>query len=273
MLFGAILILASSLFAAEPPDARDIIAKSVELDQSNWARMKNYTWTARETTRHLDSRGEQKSTDSEKWETVILYGTPYRRIIERNGKPLSAAEQQKEKEKIDRAVSRLEHESDRERAARLAKEEKERTKEREFLKELPEAFRFRIEGEEKIDGRETWVVSAKPNPDFQAKHSDAKAFQRIEGRIWIDKSEFQWVRIEAKTTGVISWGLFLARLDPGASLSFEQARVNDEIWLPRTMRVGGSGRLGLVKKLREEQEVDWSDYRKFQVESNIVTNQ
>jgi hypothetical protein len=268
----AALILACSVFAADAPDAREIIARSVDLDQSNWARMRNYTWTARETIRRLDSAGALKSTESEQWETVILFGKPYRKITARNGKSLSAADRQKEQAKIDRAVEQLERESPAERAARLAREEKERLKAREFLKELPEAFRFRIAGQEKIDGRDTWVISAEPDPGFRPKHSDAKAFRKIEGRIWIDKTEFQWVRIEARTTGVISWGWFLARLDPGASLVFEQARVNDEIWLPKTMRVAGSGRLGLVKKLREEQEVDWTDYRKFQVESKMVSN-
>ena len=64
--------------------------KSVELDQTNWRRMQDYTWTARSTERHFDSDGKVKSTEQSAWETVILDGEPYRRMLERDGRPLSA---------------------------------------------------------------------------------------------------------------------------------------------------------------------------------------
>jgi hypothetical protein len=37
--------------------------------------------------------------------------------------------------------------------------------------------------------------------------------------------------------------------------------------------VSGSGRLGLVKKIAIQQDLTWSNYRKFQVESKIVSTQ
>jgi hypothetical protein len=66
---------------------REIVRKSVELDQSNWLRMKDYTWMARSTERHFDSAGKVKSPERSAWETVILDGEPYRRMLERNGRP------------------------------------------------------------------------------------------------------------------------------------------------------------------------------------------
>src|ERR1700730_1920197 len=92
-------------------DAREIVRKSVELDQANWLRMKDYTWIAHETERHLDSSGQMKSQDSKAWETVILYGEPQRRIFERNGEPFSSGEQQKQRQKLDQAVAKLERET------------------------------------------------------------------------------------------------------------------------------------------------------------------
>jgi hypothetical protein len=83
--------------------------------------------------------------------------------------------------------------------------------------------------------------------------------------------EYQWVRIEAQTIDTISYGFCLARLNAGAKLVFEQTRVNDEIWLPKRQFTSGSGRLAVLKKLTEEEEITWSNYRKFQVESNLVT--
>src|SRR6202162_2887424 len=105
---GAAAILACAGLGAQDP--REIVRKSVELDQANWLRMKDYTWIAHETERQLDSRGQLKSQDSKAWETVILYGEPHRRILERNGEPLSSEEQQKQQQKLDQAVAQLEGE-------------------------------------------------------------------------------------------------------------------------------------------------------------------
>lgn len=265
-----VFLLGTALHAQ---DAREIIRKSVELDQGNWLRMKDYTWIAKETVRNLDSKGKVKSEDTDQWETVILYGEPHRRMLERNNKMLTDEEKRKEQEKLDKAVAKLENETEAQRAHRLAEVDKQREKDREFLREVPDLYDFKIEGDQKIDGVDTWVISATPKPGYQPKHSDAKPLLKIRGKIWIDKAEFQWVRIEAETTGTISYGLFLARLNPGAKLLFEQTRVNDEVWLPKYEHVSGSGRLGLVKKLTQEQDLTWSNYRKFQVESKIVSTQ
>jgi hypothetical protein len=77
--------------------------------------------------------------------------------------------------------------------------------------------------------------------------------------------------VEAETTRTISFGLFLAWLNPGAKLVLEQMRVNDEVWLPKREYLSGSGRIGLLKGVVEDQEITWSDYKKFRVESKLIS--
>ena len=267
-------ISVSLLFAQDhTQDPREIVRKSVQLDQANWLRMKDYTWIARLAERHLDSNGQVKSQDQSAWETVILYGEPHRRMLERGGKPLPPDEQRKEQEKLDKYVSKLDRETPAQRRRRVAGYEKQRQKDREFLTEIPEGYAFRLEGDETVDGRDVWVISATPRSGYEPKQHDAKPLLKIRGKIWIDKSEYQWVRLEAETMATISYGLFLARLNPGAKLVFEQTRVNDEVWLPKREFVRGAGRVGLLKKVAMEQELTWSNYRKFQVESKVVSSQ
>src|SRR5439155_436689 len=141
--------------------------------------------------------------DSSRWETVILYGEPFRRMIERHGKPLTPDELKKEQEKLDRKAAKFEQETPDDRARRLAKDEKEREKEREFLREVPDIFNFRIVRDDKVDGREVWVIAATPKPDYKPRHSDAKPLLKIKGELWIDKAEYQWVRLEAETIDTI----------------------------------------------------------------------
>jgi hypothetical protein len=235
--------------------------------------MRDYTWIARVSERRLDSNGKVKSEDTRAWETVVFSGEPYRRNLERNGKPLSAAEQQSEQEKLDKAVAKLQRETPAQKERRLAEYEKQRRKDREFLREIPDSYDFRLEADTAVDGHGVWVISATPKAGYQPKLRDARPLQKIKGKIWIDKVEYQWVRLEAETTDTISYGVFLARLNPGAKLVFEQTRVNDEVWLPKREFVRGSGRVGLLKKVAMEEELTWNNYRKFRVESKVLSSQ
>jgi hypothetical protein len=268
-------IAAAALLATgvRAQDARGIVRRSVELDQANWLRMKDYTWIGRSTERHLDARGRVKSVEREAWETLILDGQPYRRLLERNGRPLPPGEQRKEQEKLDKQAARLEHQTPEQKQRRLADYEKQRRRERRFLREIPDAYDLRLDGEARVDGHDVWVISGTPKPGYRVKDSDAKALLKVRGKLWIDKNNYQWVRVEAETTDTISFGLFLARLSPGAKLLFEQTRVNDEVWLPRRMFLKGAGRIGLLKRVAMEEEITWNDYRKFRVDSRIVPGQ
>lgn len=263
---AAAAVLSLRLFAQ---DAREIVSKSVELDQTNYERLKDYTWTARSTERHFDSSGKVKSVESSAWETVVLDGQPYRRMLERDGKPLSPAEQHKEQEKLDKATAKLAHESPEQKQRRLQEYETQRRKERAFLREIPDAYDMRIEGEAEVDGRAAWIIAGTPKPGYHAKDRDAKALLKIRGKLWVDKANYQWIRLEAETTDTISFGIFLARLNPGARLVFEQTAAGDALWLPKRLFVKGAGRVGIVKRIAMDQEIAWSNYHKFQVSSTI----
>jgi hypothetical protein len=251
-------------------DAREIVRKSVELDQTNWLRMKDYTWKARSTERHFDSSGKVKSEERSAWETVMLDGEPYRRMLERNGHPLPPDEQRKEQEKLDKAVAKLAHETPEQKSRHSADYEARRRKEREFLRAIPDAYDLRIEGEAQVDGHATWIIAGTPRAAYHGQDRETRALLKIRGKIWIDKTSYQWVRLEAETTETISFGIFLARLNPGARLVFEQTPVSDTLWLPRRLYLKGTGRVGLIKKIAMDQEISWSDYHKFQVTSRIV---
>lgn len=258
----------AGLLAAE--DAREIVRKSVELDQTNWQRMKDYTWMARATERHFDSAGKVKSTEGSAWETVILDGEPYRRMLERDGHALAPAEQKKEEEKLDKAAAKMARETPEEKQRRLADFETRRRKEREFLREIPDAYDLRIEGDAQVDGHHVWVIAGTPKAGYHARDRDAKALLKIRGKIWVDQSNYQWVRVEAETMETIAFGLFLARLNPGATLVFEQTPAADDLWVPKRLYMKGAGRVGLIKKISMDEEITWRNYRKFQVDSKIV---
>ena len=258
--------------AALAQDPHEVVRRSIAQDQLDWARMKDYTWQAHSVEMHLDSHAKVISTKRETWETLMLDGQPYRRTLERDGKPLSPEEQRGERKKLDTETRRLSSETPAEKHRRMEQAEGRRRHEFAFLSEIPELFDLRFEGDSTVDGRSVWVVSGEPRPGAKAKSGNAKTLLKLRGRMWIDKATYQWTRVEAETTDTISWGLFLARLNYGAKMIFEQTEVNSELWFPKRLLLTGSGRVGLLKRLAQEEEIEWSNYRKFSVDSKIVTD-
>ena len=266
------LLVLLSVASAWAQDPYDLVRRSIAQDQLDWVRMKDYTWRAHSIEKHLDSHGKVESTKRETWETLMVDGQPYRRTIERDGKPLGPEEQRSEQKKLDRETRRLSSETPAEKQRRMEEAEKRRRREFAFLSEIPELFNLRFEGDSTVDGRSVWVVSGAPRPGAKAKSGDAKMLLKLRGQIWIDTATYQWARVEAETTDTISWGLFLARLNSGAKMTFEQTEVNSELWFPKRLLLTGSGRVGLIKRLAQDVEVEWSNYRKFSVDSKIVTD-
>ena len=257
--------------AALAQDPHELVRRSIAQDQLDWVRMKDYTWQAHSVEKHLDSHGKAISTKRETWETLMLDGQPYRRTLERDGRPLSPEEQRGEQKRLDRETRRLSSETPAEKQRRMEQAEGRRRREFAFLSEIPELFDVRLEGASSVDGRSVWVVSGEPRPGAKAKSGDAKMLLKLRGRMWIDKASYQWARVEAETTDTISWGLFLARLNSGAKMIFEQTEVNSELWFPKRLLLTGRGRVGLLKRLAQEEEIEWNNYRKFSVDSKIVT--
>ena len=202
------------LAAACAQDPRELVRLSIAQDQLDWLRMKDYTWQAKSVERHFDSHGKVQSTKREAWETMILDGEPHRLTVERDGKPLTPDELRSEHKKLDQAVKKLSSETPAEKQRRMQESETARKREFAFLSEIPDLFDLRLEGESTVDGRPVWVVSGTPRPGAKPKSRDAKMLLKVRGRMWIDKATHQWAKVEVETTDTISWGLFLARLNP-----------------------------------------------------------
>ena len=267
-----LLFLAAGAAAAQAPqpDALEIIRRSVEQDRANFERARDYTFIERAETRELDSKGKAKKVGSETFDVLILGGRPYKKLIAKDDQPLSAKEAAKAEADFEKELKKRQGENEKERRRLAEQEERRRRQSRAFLKEIPQAFDFRLVGEEQVDGQTVWVISAEPRPDFRPKAKRADLLAKFRGRIWIDQKELQWVRVEAETVDTVSFGLFLARLGKGAKLTFEQRRVNGEVWLPSRASTKLDARLALVRKLNVEMDVAWRDYRKFRTDSRVV---
>jgi hypothetical protein len=248
-------------------DPAEIVRKSVERDAYNAERLKNYTFVERVEERMYDKNGRRKSTEVETSEVLILSGRPYGRKIAKDDKPLSEKEARKEQEKLDKEAERRLKES----ASDKAKLEKDRAEGRRFLREVPEAFTFRLLGVEQVSAKPVWVIDAAPKAGYKPRDKRAALLTRLHGKLWIDQNEYQWVKAEAEVLDTMSFGWGLFRIAPGGSFRFEQMRMNDEVWVPLSISARADARLAFVKRMHGEVDVAYRDYKKFQADSRIVS--
>jgi hypothetical protein len=263
----AIVMTVCAAALAAGQSAAEIMKRSIDRDVDNFEQQKNYTYEQHEQDREFDSKGGVTKTETETSEVLILGGRPYEKVIAKNGKPLSESAARKEQDKMDRELAKRENLSD----AQKARLEKERAENRKLLRQLTDAFTFRLDGEESISGKPAWLIDAEPNPDFKPTSLQAKLLTKLRGKVWVDQSEYQWVKAEAEVLDTISLGLALFRLSPGGVIRFEQTRVNDELWLPAHVFIRADARIAYVKKIRTEIELNFRGYKKFQTESKIVS--
>ncbi len=235
-----------------------------------------YTFSEKQTQRRLDGKGSVKKITSALYEVYPSSdpGHTYRKLIARDGKPLTAGElaeedreQQKKEGKLSAALTKPD---DPDRAA--AKAER-RLKENQTIEELFRVFDFEIVGREMIEGRSAIVLTFAPRPGVEATTKAGWIMRKFTGRAWIDEEDRQLVRVEGRTIDDLSFGFgILARLKKGARAELQRRKINDEIWLPSVARFVGQARLFLVKALNIDSLSEYSDYRKFHVATEASVN-
>jgi hypothetical protein len=67
-----LLLFVAGLAVASAQDAAEIVRKSLDRDQSNFERLKNYTYQQRSEAREYDSNRKLKKTEVETFEILML---------------------------------------------------------------------------------------------------------------------------------------------------------------------------------------------------------
>lgn len=236
---------AGTLVAATP---QELVRESLANYQRDRVEaVAHYTYVERDT----DDNGDSKSVEIDK--EMLVNQIPYEVAQMRDSKPLTASEQAKEQEKLEKR--RNESPSAKEKRLRDYRASQQ------FLNEVPEAFEFKLLGQETIDGRENYVIECTPKAGYRPQNSKAAMFSHIEAKLWIDRDDLQWRRAEAKVLDTISIGWIVARIGPGAHMTMEQKRLNDRDWLPSLITVDGDAKVFLVKNHPIHEHMEFYDFK------------
>jgi hypothetical protein len=241
-----------------------------DKDIENDKRQRDYTYINREVQNTLDGKGHTKSTEIKTYEVLEIYGEQVQRLIEKGDKPLDAKDAAKEEEKIQKIIDKRKNESDEDRKKREEKEAKEREDGRKFVKEVADAYDFKLVGTEQVNGRDAWMIDGEPRPGYEPHMKDAKVLSKVHGRVWIDKGDLQLAKMDIEILDTVSFGWVLARIHKGTRVMLEQTRVNDEVWLPRHVTFKVDARVALLKGYNLDGDQEYRDYKKFRTTSKIV---
>jgi len=252
------------------PDLKALF-KEIDDNQKAIDKIKeNYAGSQSEEETEFEGDGRVKKRESNEYTFFYLNGNEITTVVKKDGKPLSEAEQKKENEKTQKRIAELQkRETKKEAKAEKAKEEgKSDEKDEPGIEIFLRACQFVNPRRERFRGQDVLVFDFEPNPEFKAHKMVEKIVQKLAGVVWIDEKAHDVARLEAYFTGdmKIAGGL-LANLQKGTSFVFEQAFVNNEVWLPTYMEAHVGVRFLLVKGIKASVVTRYWDYKKFNVET------
>jgi hypothetical protein len=275
----ALMLVAAPLAQDRPlPDFNTFAAQVRKHLATDEERQSGYVYVERRTEQKVDSSGRPTSESVKTYE--IYPGLPgqerYRRLIEENGRRVAAdqlARQDRErKEDVDDYVKAQASESQRQKAAREHEQARRRT-----IAAIDDLFRIydiRMIRREPIDGHATIVATLDPRESVRPQTDDGKIMRNFKARAWISETDYELVRIEIEAIRDLSFGMgLLARVHKGTIATFERRKVNNEVWLPAKVTWTASGRVLLVRRLRLRGISEFSNYRKFTVDTSETLGQ
>ncbi|MDQ6759249.1 MAG: hypothetical protein M3Z32_05200 [Acidobacteriota bacterium] len=234
----------------------EIINRSAAAMENNWKVAPGYSYVERDV---QSKKGGPKTTKS--YDVSLIEGSSYNRLIAIDDKPLAKEQEQQEEQKLRAEIARRQRESASDRAKRVAKYEKERRQDHAMIAEMSKAFDFKPTGSETVNGHECWVFDAVPKPGYQPKMRDAKVLPAMKGKLWVDKKDYQWAKVQGEVIRPVSFYGVLAKVSPGTRFVLEQEPVNGSLWLPKHFSTNvKASALGFLNQSSTDDET-YKDYK------------
>ena len=253
----------------------DLQALFKEIDDNQKAIDKikeNYAGTRNEEQTEYDKTGKVTKHEVKEYSFFYLNGDEISTLTKKDGTPLGGDEQRKENEKTQKEIQEIQKNQDKKEAKEeKAKEEGKEKKDDDDdvgIEVFLRACQFVNPRRERFRGQDVLVFDFEPNPEFKPRKLAEKVVHELAGVIWIDEKARDVARLEAYFVGDFKFGGgLIANLQKGTSFTFEQAFLNNEVWLPTYEEAHVGVRVLLLKGIKVNAVTRYSDYKKFNVES------
>jgi len=253
------------------PDLQALF-KEIDANQKAIDKIKeNYAGTRNEEEIEYDKTGRVTKHEVKEYSFFYLNGDEISTLTKKDGKQLSDDELRKENEKTQKEIQEIQKNQDKKEAKEeKAKEEGKEKKDDDDvgIEVFLRACQFVNPRRERFRGQDVLVFDFEPNPEFKPHKLAEKVVHELAGVVWIDEKARDVARLEAYFVGDFKFaGGLVANLQKGSSFTFEQAFLNNEVWLPTYEEAHVGVRVLLVKGVKVNAVTRYSDYKKFNVES------
>ncbi len=260
---AGILLTAAVARAQTPPDAplpdaRQLMREVMDHQKQLEKIRESYTYNSTQTVQDIDSKGTVTKTETTENEDFFVNGHVIERTVKKNGQPLSEHDQQKETERVTKLV-----------------EKAQKTPSGQPLEgpsitvsRVLELMEVRNVRRETYRGRSAIVFDFVGRKDAQTHGLAEDASKKLKGTIWIDEADRQVAHLDVSFNDNfhVAGGL-VANIQKGSNFHFDQAPVEERLWLP----TGGEGsvqaRVLLLKVMRQRFSERDYDYKRFRVEA------
>lgn len=250
------------------PDVRQLVHQVEEHQKQLEKVRENYTYTSLQTMEDIDAGGQVKKTETVEGEDFFVNGHLIERTVKKDGRPLSAHEEQKETERVTKLVEKAE------------KIPPDHPLEGPSItvSRLLEIMDVRNPRRVMYRGRPSIVFDFIGRKDVHTHGLAEDASKKLEGTMWIDEADRQVAHLEVRFNDNfrVAGGL-LATIEKGSSFRFDQAPVprpagdaaaaGDRLWMLTGSEATVAARVLLVKGMRQHFTERDYDFKRFQVET------
>jgi hypothetical protein len=250
------------------PDETALLAEVLENQNKVEQAREAYTYTMTVTDLKRDSAGDVTPGTARTYEVFHVAGKQFQKLVAKDGRPLRPDQALKEERRAAKAVR--EH-RDRHSGPEAAKQSRagERGDDGMTPSDVLRLCRLVNPRREEFHGQPVITYDFEPRPGAKPRGRAESWIARTGGRVWIDEQARRLLRLEVQVKRALKvGGGLLISVRPGSSLVFEQAFVNEEVWLPTYAEIDVSARFLLLKGVTQHQEIRFSEYRKFSVETS-----
>ncbi len=193
-------------------------------------------------------------------------GRTYKRLIEVDGKALTAAELARRDDEHQKALREEEErrrtETPRQREAR-SKAEADEMREREaVLDDVLAVFQVTFVRREIVDGQPLLIGTATPRPSARTTTREGRWLKQFAGEVWISETDLQTARLDMHALDDVSigWGI-VGRVHKGSRFLFVRRKV-EGAWLPSEVTIEATGRTLLFRRFQIASTTTFSDYKR-----------
>jgi hypothetical protein len=253
------------------PDLKQLFDQ-LDANQKQIDKIKeNYAGTRVEEETEYDKTGKVTKNEVNEYTFFYLNGDEVSTLVKKDGKPLSEDEQKKEDERTRKQIADIQKDQKKkeEKDAKAKEEGKpEKDSDEPGIELFLRTSQFVNPRRERFRGEDVLVFDFEPNPEYKPKSLVEKLVKDLAGVIWVDEKANDVARLEAYFVGDFHLaGGLLANIQSGTSFIFEQAYLNNEVWLPTYEEAHLGVRVLMVKGFKVNAVTRYSDYKRFNVDT------